>query len=201
MNMLKKASALLVVMYIYLVVPIVVISLGDGESEAYLGLLLTVFGSCCVLLVLTGIFNIISAVGLFRSGSYNKLRGEMTVLKMGAIPFFMAEYVIFIFVAVSFSLLAVFFFWTIAGPVVLMVMVFLAAAILYAVILLSSVYGIAFVSLLKKEKVINTGHLLLFIVLQIIPVADLIVTIVLLSNYRKRAENNLISVMNDPVQL
>jgi len=186
MEFAKKASTLLSAMYLYLIIPIVFLFLSDSESDTFGILLLVICWICFVLFLVIGIFNIVSAAGLFKIGNYDKIRSEMMKLKLGSIPFFLAEYIIFAFVAVTFSLLAVFFFWTIGGPVALMIMVALAAIILYAAVLISSAYGIAFVSLLRKEKVISTGLLIFYIVLQLIPVADIVVTIVLLSNYKKR---------------
>ena len=189
MKIIKKVPALLAALYLYLFVPIVVLYLGNSESDAHFGVWVATFVACFLIFLVAGIFNMVSAVQLFRSGSYNKLRSEMMKLKLGAIPFFVAEYVIFAFIAVSFSLLAVFFFWTVVGPFALILMVIIAAVILYVAVLVSSIYGIAFVCLLRKEKTISTGLLLLFLALQIIPIADIIVTIVLLSTYKERNTN------------
>jgi len=184
-RIMKKSVLLLAAMYLYLFVPTAVFFGLSNENDQFPVLLLTVLGTCFILLIVAGIFNLVSAVELFRKEEYNKLRSEMLLLKLGFIPFFVAEYAIFIAMALGFSFLAVFFIWTVVGPVIFIMMVVIAAVMLYTIMLISSVYGIAFVSLLRKEKIISTGMLILYNVFQLIPVADLIITIVLLSKYRK----------------
>lgn len=190
---MKKAITLLIAMYLYLIIPMGSIYLEsyvtEDSSDTNVGLHNAIFALCLVFLLIVGVFNIKSAIKLLRNGDYNKLRSEMKIAKLGSIPFFVAEFVLLLGMAVGFSFLALFFFWTIVGPIFFILLLTLAALILYAVMLISSAYGITFVILLRKQGLMNLGVMILCILAMLAPIADVIVTIVLLSKYEKRTEN------------
>ena len=182
---MKKTIFFLVVIYIYLIVPLGFIYLNNNieESETYSIFMIVTFITCLLLLVIACILNIREAIKLYKDKDYKQLKDNMKIVKLASIPFFIAEALILIAMIVGFSMLALFFFWTIGGPVALAAWVSIAALIIYLVMLTSSVSGIAFVMLLQKEKVINISMLLVLILLQCIPIADIITTISVLSKY------------------
>lgn len=190
--MVKRARTLLIAMYVYLIIPNGYIYIhdyfADSMGEINIGLALAMLALCLLFLFIAEIFNIKSAIELFNKRDYNRLRSEMKMAKLGSILFFLAEFIILVFMAVGFSILGLFFIWTIGGPIALAIWLFLAVAIVYTAMLACSSYGIAFIALLRKEGMVNTGIAIILIMTQFVPIVDLAVTIALFLKYRKRPE-------------
>lgn len=192
-----KANALLIAMYIFLIVPMGVVllidnnaNIGDNETVTSSGeLFYVLLAVCLIFLIIAGVFNIKSAIKLCKNGDYNKLRIEMKTAKLGSIPFFIAEFFILIALAIGSSFMALFFFWTIGLPIVFVLIALISALVVYAIMLTTSAYGIAFIVLLKKQGAINTSNSAIWFLSQFIPVVDVVATIILLSMYKRRAEN------------
>lgn len=185
---MNKVRLLLASLYLYLIMLI----RGDEMIDFFMKgkentLYLNFVAGCLLLVVILSLLTIKEALQLYRQGKYNELRQGMKLIKIGLIPFFLGEYFLFLALAFGFSIAALFFFWTIGGPIALMVLLGLVACVVYLTLAISSIYGIVFVSLLRKEKLINTPLLVIYIVLQLIPVVDVIITIVLLSLYKEKS--------------
>ncbi len=128
-----------------------------------------------------GILNIWSAFQLYRKKEYTVVRKRMKVLKLGSIPFFIINFLVYfllfiLFVAASRGIL-------LFTPIPLFFTVFIFFT--YLIVIFTSSYGIGFLAIVKREKKINTGSFVIHILLQLCFVLDVFDTIILLFKYKK----------------
>jgi hypothetical protein len=135
-------------------------------------------------LVISGIFNVIFAVinifitfKLYKNNEYNSLRKNMKSTKLGAIPYFIINFIFY------FLLFALFFAASrgimIVTPIPLLFLV--PIAFTYLSVLSTSFYGIGFIVILYKAKKLKIGKLIFHILLQLCFVLDVVDTLILLA--------------------
>lgn len=140
------------------------------------------------ILVLSGILNVIFAVKnilstleLYRNNEYNGLRRHMRVIKFGLIPYFIFNFIIYflLFMLLLAASHGIFLFSPI--PLIFVIPGFFT----YLTVLFTSSYGIGFLLILNKGKLINKKRLLIYILLQFCFILDEISTVILLVKYKK----------------
>lgn len=138
-------------------------------------------------LVISGILNIVFAAinikntyKLYRNNESAYLRKFMKVLKLGAIPYFMLNFILYL-------LLFMLFFAASRGiimfspiPLMFLIPVFFT----YLSVLFTSLYGMGFAFAMQKEQKMKTGKLIIHILLQLCFVLDVLDTLILLKNYK-----------------
>lgn len=186
---MQKATTLLIAIYAFLIVPITVTYfLPQKINEEDVGsMALPVLWSIFLLfLCVTAGFNIWNAIKLLKAGDYNRLRHEMGKVKLGSIPFFIGNFAILLCAALFLGVVATAFFWTIAAPIIFIIWLSIVIMVSYAITPISSIYGVTFILLLKKEREIGLGAGIGYILMQICPVLDVVSTIILLAKHKKR---------------
>lgn len=183
---MKLVSSTLVMLYInlFMVISLLVCSLGGliiSEIENWLKwLLLFVVIITGIINVVFGVINIINTLRLFKNGEYNSLRKRMKVLKFGTIPYFIINFVLYFLLFMLFFAASRGFFILTPMPLLFLIPTFFT----YLTVVLTSVYGIGFVAILKRERRITTGKLIIHILLQLCFVLDIIDTIVLVIKHK-----------------
>lgn len=138
-------------------------------------------------LILLGVLNVVFAIANIKN-SYRlcknrdtiTLRKYMKRLKLGAIPFFILNFVFYL-------LLFFFFFAASRGififtpiPMVFLIPIFFT----YIAVLFTSPYAIGFLIVLQNENKMKSGKLVIHVLLQLCFVLDVVDTIVLLKKYK-----------------
>lgn len=133
-----------------------------------------------VLNVAFAIVNIKNAYRLYKNRESITLRKYIKTLKLGAIPYFILNFVIYL-------LLFMLFFAASRGiliftpiPLFFLIPTFFT----YLAVLFTSPYAIGFVAVLRNENKMKTGKLIMHIILQLCFVLDVIDTIALLRKYK-----------------
>ncbi|MEL7569144.1 MAG: DUF6652 family protein [Eubacteriaceae bacterium] len=130
--------------------------------------------------IVLAIINIINSIKLFRNNDYNSLRKYMKLIKLGAVPYFLVNFIFyFCLYTVGFILTLGLAIFSVITPIL----------ITYLSVLYTSVYGIGFTALLYKQKKLTAIQLLIHVLLQICFILDVISTIILL--VKNKPEKNL----------
>ncbi len=124
--------------------------------------------------------NIINTYRLYKERQYNLLRKHMKVIKLGMIPYFIINFIIYI-------LLFMLFFAASRGliifspiPLLFIVPVFFT----YLSMLFTSCYGIGFAAIVNSEKNLGNLKFIIHILFQLCFVLDVVSTIILLLKYK-----------------
>ncbi len=133
-------------------------------------------------IIIMGVCHLKLAYSLYKKDESKQLRRGMLYMKVGTIPFFLLNFVYFAFVTVFPLILPMGFIFL--APEIL-VMIF-AGTMTYIIMLCTSVYGMGYLALLKKEEKISLTRLVVNLILQVIFVLDILDTIYLLIKYRKK---------------
>jgi hypothetical protein len=135
--------------------------------------------------VIFAVKNIINTCRLYKNREYNSLRKYMKVRKLGVIPYFVLNFVIYF-------LLFTLFFAASRGlilftpiPLIFLLPIFFT----YLTVLFTSSYGIGFVAIINKEKRLKNGKLIIHVLLQLCFILDVISTIILLMKYKDEQTN------------
>lgn len=130
--------------------------------------------------ILFGIKNIYNTWRLYKNNEYNSLRKYMKRLKLGAVPYFILNFVLYFFLFTLFFAASrgIFIFTPI--PLFFLVPIFFT----YLSVLLTSCYGIGFAAILNKEKNLGSGKMIIHVLLQICFVLDVLSTIILIIKYK-----------------
>lgn len=189
---MKRATALLIAIYGFLIIPLMSILgfVADFFGDALNARLILWWASLAFLCVMAGI-NIGNAIRLRKAGDYNTLRNAMRKVKLGSIPFFIGNLTILLCEALLYGLASLPFVWMGLPAVIYVVWLWIVIGVSYSITPMSSMYGIAFIQLLKKEKKISAGMRTLYILLQICPALDIISTVFLLIKYKKEETENV----------
>ena len=130
--------------------------------------------------VIFAIKNVINTCGLYKRGEYNSLRKHMKVLKLGTIPYFVLNFILYF-------LLCLLFFAASRGliiftpiPLLLLLPIFFT----YLTVLFTSCYGIGLIAIISKENSSKRGNLIVHVLLQLCFVLDVVSTIILLIKYK-----------------
>lgn len=129
--------------------------------------------------------NIMNAYKLYKNIEHNSLREYMKALKLWAIPYFVINFAIY-FLLFGFFFAAsrgIFIFTPI--PLFFLIPIFLT----YLTVLFTSCYGIAFATIMHKEKRFSIRKLLFHILMQLCFVLDVVDTIILLMKYKEEQVN------------
>lgn len=129
------------------------------------------------------VINIKNAFWLYTNGKYSFLKKHMSRLKLGAVPYFILNFLFcaglaFFVVACSRGFYIFIIFSPI--PILFVIPIFLT----YGTVVSTSIYGIFYIASLLKEGKITIGKAILHILLQICFVLDIVDTIILLIIYR-----------------
>lgn len=132
---------------------------------------------CFIAVFAATIFNLAGAGKYYRRKNYSLLRKAMKRMKLGAVPFFIFNFLICLLVA-AFMFgasrgFAVFMPWTWAW-------FFSAVTATWIITVGSSCYGIFFTRLLRQRAQISSSQMVKHIVLQMIFVLDVVDTLILL---------------------
>lgn len=140
-----------------------------------------------VLIIISGIFNfiiavtnVINSITLFKNSDHVSLRQNMKILKFGLIPYFVINFVLylFIFLILFAASRGIIIFSPI--PLFFIIPIFFT----YLAVLFTSFYGIGYVLILWKENRIKNSCLVIHVLLQLCFVLDVISTIILLAKYK-----------------
>lgn len=184
---MKIVKGLLIGLYtnILLVILLLVLIFMSITNKSIGGWILLVVLSMAII---SGIFNIVfgllniwNTFQLYKNSEYEIIRKRMKVLKFGSIPFFIINFLVyfllfFLFLAASRGIL-------LFTPIPLFFIIFIFFT--YLVVLFTSSYGIGFLAIIKRKGRINTGSLIIHILLQLCFVLDVFDTFILLSKYKK----------------
>jgi hypothetical protein len=138
-------------------------------------------------LIISGVLNVISAIvniknayQLCKNSDTITLRKYMKRLKLGAIPYFILNFVFFLLLFLLFFAASrgIFIFTPI--PMLFLIPIFFT----YLAVLFTSPYAIGFAVVLSNENKMKTGKLVIHILLQLCFVLDVVDTIVLLKKYK-----------------
>lgn len=140
-------------------------------------------------LVVSWILNIVCAVAsvkdaslLYREKDSAYLRKYMKALKMGAIPYFVLNFILY-FLLFMLSVAAS------RGLVILTPIPFMFVILVfftYLSLLFTAPYGMAYAVIIQREGKMSTGRLVIHILLQLCFVLDVVDTIVLLMKYERK---------------
>lgn len=140
----------------------------------------------CIFNAIFALKNVLKAYQLYKNKECNSLRKHMKALKFGVIPYFVLNFVIYLF------LFAILFVGSrgimIVTPIPL---IFLFPIFFtYLIVVFTSSYGICFAVINSKEKGLSKMKLVLYTLLQLCFVLDVISTVILLIKYKKVEEIN-----------
>ena len=130
--------------------------------------------------VIFAIINIVKAFVLVKNGDINSIRKHMKVLKFGTIPYFIVNFIIYLLLFLLFFAASRGIFLVTPIPLLFLIPV----SFTYLTVIFTSFYGIGFAILLRREKRIKTGALVLHVILQLCFVIDVIDTIILIMKHK-----------------
>lgn len=135
--------------------------------------------------VIFAVKNIFDTCRLYKNREYNSLRKHMKMLKLGTIPYFALNFIIYF-------LLFMLFFAASRGLIIftpIPLLFLLPIFFTYITVLFTSCYGIGFAVIINKEKNLKSGKLIIYVLLQLCFILDVISTIILLIKYKVEPTN------------
>lgn len=154
--------------------------LRNNSSHIFQSLLIAAVVISCLLNFIFAVRNFINTCRLYKKREYNSLRKHMKVLKLGVIPYFILNFIIYI-------LLFLLFFAASRGiviftpiPLLFIIPIFFT----YLSVLFTSCYGIGFAAIVKREKNSKSSGVILHVLFQLCFILDVISTIILLIKYK-----------------
>ncbi|WP_066501295.1 DUF6652 family protein [Abyssisolibacter fermentans] len=147
-------------------------------------LLIIVITISNILNMIFAVKNIINTCRFYKNREYNSLRKHMKTLKLGIIPYFILNFIIYFLIFMIFFTASrgIIIFSPI--PLLFLIPIFFT----YLIVLFTSCYGIGFVLILGREKKIKRGMQIIHFLLQMCFVLDVIDTIILLIKYKVEGE-------------
>lgn len=138
-----------------------------------------------ILSIIFGVINIINTYKLCKDNEYNSLRKYMKVLKFGAVPYFIINFIVYFFIFFIFLAASRGIILFTPIPLIFIGIIFFT----YLAVIFTSSYGIDFLVIVKKEKIIKTGSLVIHILLQLCFVLDVVDTLIILMKYKSGLSN------------
>ena len=135
--------------------------------------------------VIFAVKNIINTYRLYKNREYNSMRKHMKVLKLGTIPYFILNFIIYLLLFLLFYAASRGLIIFTPIPLLFVVPIFFT----YLAVLFTSCYGIGFIAIINKEKNSSKGKLIIHVLLQLCFILDVISTIILLIKYRVETTN------------
>ena len=186
---MKKVNGFLIILYAYFISLLLEVTALAYYmvKESTVTIALSIAGAVLVLAIMIVLFvllivNIYQGFQSHRAEDRPLLRSAMKRIKLGSIPFFILNFLLCL--GVGFVILgasrgfAVFLPWV-------WLWVMCAVGITYCLAAGTSCYGIFFSRTLNKDGDLSTGSMVKHIILQLIFVADIIDTILLLKKFRR----------------
>jgi hypothetical protein len=167
---------LVILLLVSLVSGLINNSMGDWKQWLIISLLIIT----SILNTLFAVINIKNAIQMVKRNEYKSLRKSMKVLKLGAIPYFIINFLIYLmlFLLLFAASRGIILF----SPIPLMFLI--PITFTYLTVLFTSSYGIGYVVIIGKEKRLKKSKLLIHILMQLCFVLDIFSTIVLLRKYK-----------------
>ena len=133
-----------------------------------------------ILNVIFAVINIINTIRLYKNREYNSMRTYMKVLKLGSIPYFVLNFIIYFLLFMLFFAASRGLIMFTPTPLLFLIPIFFT----YLNVLFTSFYGLGFIATISKEKKLSKGKMLIHVLLQLCFVLDVISTIILLREYK-----------------
>lgn len=133
-----------------------------------------------ILLLVSYIFNLVLAIKDFLKGDLLYLKKSMLTMKMGTIPFFILNFLIFV------GVLGLVILVSRGLGIILLPIVPVVVTVTYFILLLTSAYSVVFLIRLKRLNMISTPSLVIHIILQLFFCIDIIDTLFLAKTYSKK---------------
>lgn len=139
-----------------------------------------------VLIIISGIFNfiiafknIISSITLFKNSDHASLRKNMKTLKLGLIPYFVINFILYLFIFLILFAASRGIIMFSPVPLFFIIPIFFT----YLAVLFTSFYGIGYALILRKENRLKNSSLVIHVLLQLCFVSDVISTMILNTKY------------------
>lgn len=129
--------------------------------------------------------NAINACKLYKNREYNSMRKYMKVLKLGAIPYFILNFLLNFFLFSILVLGSRGILLVTPMPLLFLFPIFFT----YLTVVFTSSYGIGFAAIVNKEKGLKKRKLVFRILLQSCFILDVLSTIILLIKYKVKEIN------------
>lgn len=136
--------------------------------------------------IVLAVFNVQSALLLFQVGDAFHLRRQMRTLKMGSIPYFVLNFILYVLLALL--IIAASRGLVIFTPIPLMFII--PVLFTYLSLLFTSPYGIAYAATVHREGKMSAVGLAFHILLQLCFVLDVVDTAVLLMKHKIRPSDS-----------
>lgn len=140
-----------------------------------------------IFMVISGAFNIMFAIinfvntyKLYKRNEFDYLRKYMKAIKLGAIPYFILNFIFFVLLFLLFAAATRGIMLVTPMPLLFLLPIFFT----YLSVIFTSSYGIGYTAILYKEQKLKSGKLVIHILLQLCFVMDVLDTIVLLRKYK-----------------
>lgn len=153
----------------------------DRETEnALAGLTVVLWGGANLAFIIAAIFAIVDSVRLYRAGQLGLLRSNTRNIKFGAIPYFVVNFLLWIFIAIVLTMGTRGLF-IVSG---LMFLLILPVIDSFFCVMVTSVYSIGFTAGLKRFGLMSGGAAAALIVMQFLFVLDEVAAVVLIATKR-----------------
>jgi hypothetical protein len=150
---------------------------GGGVSDD--AWFLVIAGVWNLALLVAAIIAIVDSVRRLRAKRTRQLAVDAMVVKLASIPFFLVNFVAFVFASVASLVLIM------VGPIIWTVIA-IGIGLTYLTMLSTSVYAWATITQLRRERVIGTGLAILYTILTCLFVTDVAAAVLLFGHSRRR---------------
>jgi hypothetical protein len=146
-------------------------------------------GAWNLLFLVATVIAIVDSIRRIRAKKTRQLATDALVVKLAAIPFFILNYVMLVFLFFLGGAALLF-----GGPL-LWVVVAVGSGLTYLAILSTSVYVWAAIAQLRRDRIIGTRLTVLYAILSLIPVTDVAASVLLFGHYRRRPRLALVAIL------